>query len=194
MDLASENTSIRIIDKDKVITISCSDVLKYHTGNAWFGVAIAFRALELAENTFKKSNLIWDRGQLSIVSAHPGPGVKDAIEHITHCVSNQKFSLTEECLDSNSCNSNMQFSWWVSNNTHTAFISLRQNFIPELFNELLDRLGTTNEQGDDQQDFSRLKQDLANMILQQPLLDNFHCDLYRGSIKPEQIITGNLDS
>jgi hypothetical protein len=80
----------------------------------------------------------------------------------------------------------MRFAWWVSNDTHTAFISLRQNFIPDLFNELLDRLGTTNEQSDDQQDFSRLKQDLANKILQQPLLDNFHCDFYRGTIKPHR--------
>lgn len=127
------------------------------------------------------------------MSAHPGPGVKDAIECITHCISNQKFSLTEECTDTNSCNSNMQFSWWVSNNTHTGFISLRQNFIPELFNELLDRLGTINEQGDDQQDFSRLKQDLAIKILQQPLLDNFHCNLYPGSVKPEQLLSDKSD-
>ena len=127
------------------------------------------------------------------MSAHPGPGVKDAIERITHCISNQKFSLTAECTDSNSCNSNMRFAWWVSNDTHTAFISLRQNFIPDLFNELLDRLGTTNEQGDDQLDFSRLKQDLANKILQQPLLDNFHCNLYHGSVKPGQLLSDKLD-
>jgi hypothetical protein len=194
MDLASENINISIIDNGKVVSISFNEVLKYHTGNAWFGLSIAFRALELAANTFKKANLIWNRDQLTIVSAHPGPGVKDAIEYITHCISNHKFSLTAECTDSNSCNSNMRFAWWVSNDTHTAFISLRQNFIPDLFNELLDRLGTTNEQGDDQQDFSRLKQDLANKILQQPLLDNFHCDFYRGTIKPEQILTDNLDS
>jgi len=193
MNLASENTSISIIDNGKVVSISFNDVLKYHTGNAWFGLAITFRALELAESTFKKANLIWDRDQLTIVSAHPGPGVKDVIEYITHCISNQKFSLTEECTDSNSCNSNMRFAWWVSNNTHTAFISLRQNFIPELFNELLDRLGTTNEQGDDQLDFSRLKQDLANKILQQPLLDNFYCNLYHGPIKSEQLLSDKLD-
>jgi len=193
MNLASENTSISIIDNGKVVSISFNDVLKYHTGNAWFGLAITFRALELAESTFKKANLIWDRDQLTIVSAHPGPGVKDVIEYITHCISNQKFSLTEECTDSNSCNSNMRFAWWVSNNTHTAFISLRQNFIPELFNELLDRLGTTNEQGDDQLDFSRLKQDLANKILQQPLLDNFYFDLYHGPIKSEQLLSDKLD-
>jgi len=185
MDLASENTSISIIDNGKVVSISFNEVLKYHTGNAWFGLSIAFRALELAENTFKKANLIWKRDQLTIVSAHPGPGVKDAIEYITHCISNQKFSLTAECIDSNSCNSNMRFAWWVSNDTHTAFISLRQNFIPELFNELLDRLGTSNEQGDDLLDFTHLKQDLASQILQQPLLDNFHCDLCYNSIKPE---------
>jgi hypothetical protein len=193
MDLASENINISIIDNGKVVSISFNDVLKYHTGNAWFGLSIAFRALELAESTFKKANLIWDRDQLTIVSAHPGPGVKDAIEYITHCISNQKFSLTEECTDTNSCNSNMRFAWWVSNDTHTAFISLRQNFIPDLFNELLDRLGTTNEQGDDQLDFSRLKQDLANKILQQPLLDNFHCNLYHGSVKPGQLLSDKLD-
>ena len=193
MDLASENINISIIDNDKVISISFNEVLKYHTGDAWFGLSIAFRALELAASAFKKANLIWNRDQLTIVSAHPGPGVKDAIECITHCISNQKFSLTAECADTNSCNSNMQFAWWVSNDTHTAFISLRHNFIPELFNKLLDRLGTINEQGDDQLDFSRLKQDLANKILQQPLLDNFHCNLYHGSVKPGQLLSDKSD-
>ncbi len=185
MDLASENINISIIDNDKVISISFNEVLKYHTGNAWFGLSIAFRALELTANTFKKANLIWNRGQLTIVSAHPGPGVKDAIEYITHCISNQKYSLTEECTGANSCSSNMRFAWWISIDTHTAHISLRHNFIPVSFNELLDRIGTTDEQDDDQLDFDQLKQDLANKILQQPLLDNFHCDLYHDPIKPE---------
>jgi hypothetical protein len=56
MDLASENINISIIDNGKVVSISFNDVLKYHTGNAWFGLSIAFRALELAENTFKKAD------------------------------------------------------------------------------------------------------------------------------------------
>ncbi|HIB97926.1 MAG TPA: hypothetical protein EYO69_05745 [Candidatus Thioglobus sp.] len=193
MDLVTGNINNSINDNGKLVSISFNDVLNYHTGNAWFGLSIAFRALELAESTFKKANLIWDRDQLTIVSAHPGPGVKDAIEYITHCISNQKFSLTKECADSNSCSSNMRFAWWISNDTHTAHISLRHNFIPVSFNELLDRIGTTDEQDNDQLDFDQLKQDLANKILQQPLLDNFHCDLYHGSIKPEQLPSDKLD-
>lgn len=54
MDLASENINISIIDNDKVISISFNEVLKYHTGDAWFGLSIAFRALELAASVFKK--------------------------------------------------------------------------------------------------------------------------------------------
>ncbi len=88
MDLVTGNINNSINDNGKLVSISFNDVLNYHTGNAWFGLSIAFRALELAESTFKKANLIWDRDQLTIVSAHPGPGVKDAIEYITHCISN----------------------------------------------------------------------------------------------------------
>ncbi len=193
MNLATENANISIADNGELVSINCSDALTYHTGNAWFGVAIAFRALEVAANAFKNANQTWDRNQLTIVSAHPGPGVKDTIEYITHCISNQRFQLTEECKSSNACNSNMRFAWWISNDTHTAFINLRHNFIPTLFNELLDRLGTIDEKNSDQQDFKKLKQDLANNILQQPLPENFRCDLYLGSIKPEQLLTENLD-
>ncbi len=178
MNLTTENANISIIDDNKLVFINCNDVLNYHTGNSWFGVVVAFRALEVVANAFRSANKDWDRTQLTILSAHPGHGVKDTIEYITHCISNQRFNLTEECVDSDFCNSNMQFAWWVSNNTHTTYIRLRQNFIPSSFNELLDRLGTINEKSNDQQEFDILKKKLANHILQQPLLDNFHYDFY----------------
>ncbi len=172
-----QDDAITIADRGGIMELNYQQALAYHQGISWFGVAVAFRALQLAGETLSSTNGLWHRNQLYIVSAHPGPGVKDAIEYVTHCVSTNHFRLTNDVAGQTSCGSDMKFHWWVSNSTHTAIIGLRPGFVPMSFTDRLDRLGTDKEQNDDGALFAEAKKQLANELWQSTATDNFHCDL-----------------
>jgi hypothetical protein len=172
-----EDDAITITDQGGVVTLNYQQALASHQGTSWFGVAVAFRALQLAGETLSSTDGLWDRNQLYIVSGHPGPGVKDAIEYVTRCVSRDHFRLTDEVAGQSSCGSDMTFNWWVSNGTHTAIISLRPDFIPMSFTDRLERLGTDKEKNNDEALFAEAKKQLANELWQSTATDNFHCDL-----------------
>ncbi|MBL4851164.1 MAG: hypothetical protein JKY90_02615 [Gammaproteobacteria bacterium] len=190
--ISFEDDAITIADQGGAVKLNYQQALAHHQGTSWFGVAVAFRALQFAGEALSSADGLWHRNQLYIVSAHPGPGVKDAIEYVTHCVSTDHFRLTDEVAGQTSCGSDMKFHWWVSNGTHTAIIDLRQGFVPMSFTDRLHRLGTDRQQHDDETLFSEQKKQLANELWQFTAADNFHCDLRAIPLAASQLPGSNL--
>lgn len=182
-----QNDIITIKDQDSVHTLTYQDALNFHEGTSWFGVAVAFRALQIAGETLSNADGLWHRNQLYIVSGHPGPGVRDAIEYVTHCVSMDHYRLTEEVAGQTSCGADMKFHWWVSNGQQTAIVDLQQGFVPMSFTDRLDRLGTDKELSNDQALFDAEKKKLADELFQSTAADNFRCQLF-----PEPLAVGGL--
>ncbi|WNM63263.1 hypothetical protein [Candidatus Nitrospira neomarina] len=54
----------------------------FHRGNAMWGASVGYRAMQAAGLALSHE-LLWDRKGLFVVSSHPGPGVRDAIEFVT---------------------------------------------------------------------------------------------------------------
>lgn len=83
--------SIEILDHWQLCRVDYSAALKYR-GGAIAGLAIGFRATEAAGLELSR-RVLWDRKDLHVVSGHPGPGVRDAIEAVTRCVSRDRFRV-----------------------------------------------------------------------------------------------------
>ena len=120
----------------------------------------------MAAKTFADS-VPWSRDDLYIVSGHPGPGVKGALEFVTQCISRQRFRLLDE--STTTCSRAMKFEWWLSNGCITLHIKLHDDWLPEAFYQLLDRLNTDAEQSYDRDRFNHYKTDLSLQLWQQPL-------------------------
>jgi hypothetical protein len=180
-----EDTTVSIIVDGKVTRFDYGDLKKFHKGDSWFGCTVGFRAMQMAAREFSKPELseqaLWSRDNLSIVSGHPGPGVKDAIEMVTATISSNHFQLhesvnTDGC--NSGCNSSMRFEWWVTADNKTIHIKLHDGIVPESFLQLLDRLNTEKDRSDnekekDRKQFDQMKNDLSNILWNQSLDASF---------------------
>ncbi len=181
----TEDTSLTIRANDEPLLIDYRELETYHDGDSWFGCTVGFRAMQIAATTFTKTSP-WSRDDLYVVSGHPGPGVKDAIELVTQCVSAKRFRLLDES-DTKGCSRDIKFEWWFSNSRITAHIKLRDDFVPEDFYQRLDRLNTADEQANDRGRFNQYKTDLSLQLWHQPLDASFYVEILPTALKIEEL-------
>ncbi|MBA2491644.1 MAG: hypothetical protein ACR2KU_09075 [Gammaproteobacteria bacterium] len=165
---------LAIADRSKVRHLTYAGLLDFHQGDSWWGLSVGFRALQVAGKVLSREKL-WDREHLRITSAHPGPGVRDAIEYVTRCVSRGRFRLA--CSrDEIRCSRNMRFEWRVSDERETVRVRLRRGFVPDAFFDLLDRVNTPRESPEDRQRFDDFKRELSDRLWHVRLEDPFKVD------------------
>jgi len=164
--------TIKIADHGEIQLLSYAELLDYHNGNSIWGLSVAFRALQLAASLFSGESL-WDRKDLFIVSGHPGPGVRDTIEYVTHCISHNRFRLAGEIMHEEKCTSAMKFEWRINYGLHSQLITLRDDFVPVEFYDLLGRLNTDKERLDDKKNFDEFKTTLADKIWLEPITSSY---------------------
>ncbi|MFQ5451861.1 MAG: FmdE family protein [Nitrospinaceae bacterium] len=165
----NDSKEIIIADDGKLLTLSYQSLLDYHGGGAVFGATVGFRALQAASKLLSQSET-WERKKIKLVSRHPGPGVKDAIEFVTRCVTRGGFQLlAEETV----CNSKMKFVWQVSDGRQSVTIQLKDDFLPGRFFDLLDRIVSGKETPEDREEFNELKELLSRSLWEKPLEELF---------------------
>lgn len=167
----TETKYLSIADHGQVVKLSYQGLQDFHKGDSWFGCSVAFRALQYA-GTLLSDDHLWDRQELFVESYHPGEGVRDAIEYVTHCINENRFKIHGN--SQKKCSRDMKFKWIVHNENQEVIVCLREGFVPEKFFDLLDRFHTDNEHVDDLQLFNKLKNDLSQNIWNQSLSQSFH--------------------
>jgi hypothetical protein len=165
-------TIVRILDRGEIKEVDYNGAITTHIGSLWWGTAVGYRAMQVAAEALSKDGL-WSRDDLYVVGAHPGPGVRDAIDHVTRVVGRDRYKVVADADCGAKCNSSMKFEWWVSDGRRTAFIKLREDFVPRAFYELSDRLGTAAETKGDKRLFEIFKVTLSTRIWAAPLNRNF---------------------
>lgn len=143
--------------------VSFDDVVQYHEGDSWFGCAAGFRAIQKATEILFADGML-DRRNLYIVSGHPGPGVRDAVDVLTDCVRLGRYRLLDE-NNTVGCNRDMRFEWWISNGRHTAHVSMSDDIVPDAFFELAERMTDGKARKDDRGQFRQMKSDLRDQLL-----------------------------
>lgn len=172
----TESRIITIHDRGTELTLDYAGLEQFHQGDSWFGCCAGFRALQMAAEIFASQGG-WDRHNLYIVSAHPGPGVRDAIDYVTGCVRLKRFRLLDEQSAQQGCSRHMKFIWWLSNGHRTVRVQLRHDFVPEAFYALLGRLQAKHEQVGDRQAFDRFKAMLSDQLWDEPLTGAFQAEV-----------------
>jgi hypothetical protein len=163
----AEVRTLDILDDGQLQRLDYHGLLRFHQGNATWGAAVAFRALQRAGQYFSQPAL-WERRSLTVSSAHPGPGVRDAVEYVTRCVSRGRYRLTQP-ERAGQCHKGMQFAWWVHDGTRMVSVRLREGFVPEEFFVLVDRIDTPMEQPGDREQHEHMKEQLTNQLWTEPL-------------------------
>jgi hypothetical protein len=169
---AAERTLVRIKEQGRILELEYDGAMTEHMGTLWWGTAVGFRAMQKAALALSQDEL-WSRDDLYVVSAHPGPGVRDAIDYVTRVVARDRFKCVLDTGCQMKCNSSMKFEWWVSDGQRTAAVKLRPGFVPKEFYDLSDLLDTPEETKAVKRAFTVFKVNLSTRIWNAPLDENF---------------------
>jgi hypothetical protein len=183
---AVDATVVRIMDRGEIKEVDYNGAITAHVGSLWWGTAVGYRAMQAAAEALSTDGL-WSRDDLYVVGAHPGPGVRDAIDFVTGVVARDRYKVVVDADCGMKCNSSMKFEWWVSDRRRTVFVKLREDFVPRAFYELSDRLGTAAEVKGDKRLFEIFKVTLSTRIWAAPLGRNFSVEVIDRPLAPGEL-------
>lgn len=166
--------TIRIQDGPDLLDIGFADVEKYHGQGSVAGAALAFMVMHAAFSS-QYPDRVPCREELSIVTGHPGPGVRDAFEFITRAVSRNAYRVDEARLQARwNPYSTVSFTFTI-NDVHGRLVdvSLKQEILPMRFFELLDLKHRGVETENQRQELRQLKRTLADQLLKTRSSDLF---------------------
>lgn len=168
--------TIRINDHGRLLMLDYEHFAAYHGGGAVAGAAIGFRAMERAGIALSCREL-WDREHISVTTRHRGPGVRDAIEYVTRCVTRGHFRVDEEDDSTPSCASESAFHFVVSNGREQAVITLREGIVAQRFLDAVRHFQASGRVGQEGTDFEELKSEVAMNVMEKSLDELFTLQL-----------------
>ena len=182
----SIGTLIRVKEEGKTVELDYDGAMSEHAGSLWWGTAVAYRAMQVAAAALSRNDL-WSRDNLYVVTAHPGGGVRDAVNYVTRAVERERFVVVKDKDCGMKCNSTMKYEWWVSDGEKTAHVSLRKDFVPWAFYSLMDRLGKPETTDADKAAFDIFKVNLSAKIWNYPLMESFSVETIAAPLNPGEL-------
>ena len=180
--MTADRRTLEIADHGRSCRADYVGLMAYHGGGALFGATVAYRALQLAAHALSNCGL-WDRKDLTIMSSHAGPGVVDAIEFVTRCVSRDRYVVANSSAD---CGTGMRFEWQIGDGRRTILLQLREGLVPQRFFELAERTRTGLASADERQELRDLKGSLSARLWKEPLDALFELRWLNGSAEEER--------
>jgi hypothetical protein len=158
----SLSATIIVAGEEESITINYAAVAAYHGQSALAMLAITFQALRAMLPVLSPDRPA-PRDALSIVSGHPGPGVRDTFEFVTRAVTRNAYVVDRSLPDARlNSSANVSYSFVVSLGERKVRAYLKDGILPQRFFELLSIAAKTNSE---YAEFSRLKRAIAARIL-----------------------------
>jgi len=163
MNQAAPHIAVR--GEEGIITIGFDAVAAYHGQAALAMLAVTFQALRLAFSALSPSAPP-ARGDISILSGHPGPGVRDAFEFVTRAVTRNAYVVDRALPEGRLVpQANISYSFRVTIAGRTAILSLKPDALPRRFFELN---FTPSRSAADERELSALKRSIAGDVLARP--------------------------
>jgi hypothetical protein len=125
--------TIRVMGEECPIDISFSAVTAYHGQAALAMLAVAFQAIRAGFGVLSPDRPP-PRTAITVVSGHPGPGVRDAFEFVTRAVTRGVYVVDRSLPSSRLvAEHDISHSFRISLNGRTVEIALRPDALPERF-------------------------------------------------------------
>lgn len=170
MMMSEVDPVVSIMGEEEIIAIPFSAVAAFHGQAALAMLAVTFQALRLALGRLSPDRAP-RRADISVVSGHPGPGVRDAFEFVTRAVTRGVYQVDRSLPQARLApGADMSYSFRVTVGDVSAELALRPDALPERFFALN---FTRNRTAEDEIELSRLKRSVAARVLAAPPEDLF---------------------
>lgn len=156
---------LAVSGEEDVIEIGFDAVAAYHGQAALAMLAVTFQALRLALGTLSPS-VPPRRGDISILSGHPGPGVRDAFEFVTRAVTRNAYVVDRSLPEGRLVpGANISYSFRITVADRTVILGLRPDALPQRFFTLN---FTPFRSPEEERELSALKRSIAKDVLARP--------------------------
>lgn len=167
--------TITVLEKGQKFEFSFDDMLKYHGVGYPGGVAHAFKVMQRAFPLLDDGNLL-ERREISLVTAFPGPGGRDAFELVTRCFTDGRVlvdkDLPEAAGELESPHGRYYFRFTYRGKT--VVVTIKPGYVRPEFIEMARKHDRTEEE---EIILAKMKRDMAKR-----LLDGKPEDVYRAEI------------
>jgi hypothetical protein len=154
--------TIAIMGEEDPIEIGFEAVSAYHGQAALAMLAVTFQAIRTALIALSP-DAAPKRGDMTIVSGHPGPGVRDAFEFVTRAVTRGVYTVDRSLPNARLVPGyDISYSFRITVNGKTIEMALLPNALPERFFTLNFNPSRTAA---DEAELSRLKKTIATSVL-----------------------------
>ncbi len=156
--------TLLVLDGGQAIEFTFADLLKYHGFGSPGGVALAFKAMELALPALGDRSAP-ERHEVSVQTPFTGPGARDGFECVLRAASGGRYAIDRALERSELGPTRGRFIFLLTYRSRLASATLRAGFVTEEFLALAGR--ATLSAGEEQR-LVVLKQELAERVISAP--------------------------
>lgn len=160
--LNKNEPTITVLAEEEPIEIGFPMVAAYHGQSALAMAAMVFQAMRAAFDVLSPGKPP-ARADISIVSGHPGPGVRDSFEAVTRAVTRGAYTVDPSRPEARFApGHDISYSFRITVGGRTAEIALLPDALPKRFFALVFAKSRTAEQ---ERELSLLKRSIAKDVL-----------------------------
>jgi len=132
IDRAASPT-ITVMGEEDPIEVAFEAVAAYHGQGALAMLAVTFRAIEVGLKALSPDRPA-KRSDITVVSGHPGPGVRDSFEFVTRAVTRGVYTVNRSLPDARLMpTADLSYSFHLMLGGKTAEIAVRPDALPARF-------------------------------------------------------------
>jgi hypothetical protein len=125
--------TITVMGEEDPIEIAFEAVAAYHGQGALAMLAVTFRAIEVGLKALSPDRPA-KRSDITVVSGHPGPGVRDSFEFVTRAVTRGVYTVNRSLPDARLMpTADLSYSFHLMLGGKTAEIAVRTDALPARF-------------------------------------------------------------
>lgn len=172
-------SALTILDHGDPVTITFEDLLKYHGRGYVGGVAHGFKVMERAFDLLSPGGAP-ERYRITIDTAFPGPGARDAFEMVTRAVTGGRYRVDAGLAPPETLESPRgRYFFRLGYEGRTVDLTLRPDIVRDEFIELARRGAATPEE---EARLAWLKGDMADRLMGLPAAEVYDASLQAAGV------------
>jgi hypothetical protein len=170
--LAGMPSTIEVLDDRTPLSFTYADLMRYHGPRFPGGVAHAFKVLERGLPLLDAEGV--QRREITVRTAFPGPGARDAFELVTRAVTDGGRYVVDDGLGRPQRGRTLErYVFRLGHRDRSVTVQLREGFVVEEF-IALSRAGTRTDT--EERRLTVLKQEMADRLLASPATEVYDVD------------------
>ena len=165
-------STLDVLERERLLSFSFDDLMKYHGPGSPGGVAQGFKVLERALPLLDPEGPC-ERREIHVRTAFGGPGARDAFELVTRAVTGDRYVVDRSLARPELGTASERFVFELTYRDRTVTLSVREGIVPD---EFIDLARTDPRSPEQEERFAQLKLQMVEQVLPMPADEVYDVD------------------